>query len=98
MGLLAAVVKQISNVSPLAEGVTPSSGAPSLEGMQVLAIVFKDNASLLEVRTLIDSVHGRVIDGPGALGAWLVAVPKDKLDTNVKRLGTDKAVESVAAQ
>ena len=98
MGLLAAVVKQMSNVSPIVEGVTPSSGAPSLEGMQVLAIVFKDNASLLEVRTLIDSVQGRVIDGPGALGVWLVAVPKDKLDANTKRLGTDKAVESVAPQ
>ena len=98
MGLLAAVVKQMSNVSPIAVGVTPSSGAPSLEGMQVLAIVFKDNASLLEVRTLIDSVQGRVIDGPGALGVWLVAVPKDKFEANTKQLGANKAVESVAPQ
>ena len=98
MGLLAAVVKQMSNVSPIVEGVTPSSGAPTLESMQVLAIVFKDNASLLEVRTLIDSVQGRVIDGPGALGVWLVAVPKDKFEANTKQLGTSKAVESVAPQ
>ena len=98
MGLLAAVVKQMSNVSPIVEGVTPSSGAPTLEGMQVLAIVFKDNASLLEVRTLIDSVQGRVIDGPGAMGVWLVAVPKEKFEAKAKQLGTDKAVESVAPQ
>ena len=98
MGLLAAVVKQMGNMSPIAEGVTPSSGAPSLEGMQVLVVVFKDNASLLDVRTLIDSVQGRVIDGPGALGVWLVAVPKDKLDAHTKRLGSNNAVESVAPQ
>ena len=98
MGLLAAVVKQMSNIPTVAQGVTPSSGAPSLEGMQVLVIVFKDNASLLDVRTLIDSVQGRVIDGPGALGVWLVAVPKDKLDANTQRLGASKAVESVAPQ
>ena len=98
MGLLAAVVKQMSNITPVVEGVTPSTGALSLEGMQVLVIVFKDNASLLEVRTLIDSVQGRVIDGPGALGVWLVAVPKDKLDANTQRLGASKAVESVAPQ
>ena len=98
MGLLAAVVKQMSNIPTVTEGVTPSSGAPSLEGMQVLLIVFKDNASLLDVRTLIDSVQGRVIDGPGALGIWLVAVPKDQLDASLKRVGAAKAVESVAPQ
>lgn len=98
MGILAAVVKQMSQATTVVEGVTPSSGAPSLEGMQVLVIVFKDNASLLEVRTLIDSVQGRVIDGPGALGVWLVAVPKDKFEATFKRAGAAPAVESVAPQ
>ena len=98
MGILAAVVKQMSQATTVVEGVTPSSGAPSLEGMQVLVIVFKDNASLLEVRTLIDSVQGRVIDGPGALGVWLVAVPKDQFEASLKRAGAAKAVESVAPQ
>lgn len=98
MGLLAAVVKQMSQGQIAAVSVTPSSGAPSLEGLTVLTIVFKDSASLLEVRTLIDSVQGRVIDGPGALGVWLVAVPKDKLETSLKRLSSTKAVESVAIQ
>lgn len=96
MGLLAAVVKQMSQAPIVAESVLPASGAPSLEGMQVLTIVFKDSASLLDVRTLIDSVQGRVIDGPGALGVWLVAVPKDKLEATLKRLGAANAVESVA--
>lgn len=98
MGLLAAVVKQMSQVQTVVEGVSPASGAPSLEGMQVLAIVFKDTATLLEVRTLIDSLQGRVIDGPGSLGVWLVAVPKDKLDASLKTLATAKAVESAAPQ
>jgi hypothetical protein len=98
MGLLAAVVKQMNQVQNVSESVSPASGAPSLEGMSVLTIVFKDSASLLDVRTLIDSVEGRVIDGPGALGVWLVAVPKDKRDASLKRLSTAKAVESVAPQ
>ncbi len=96
MGLLAAVVKQMSQAPIVAESVLPASGAPSLDGMQVLTVVFKDNASLLDVRTLIDGVQGRVIDGPGALGVWLVAVPKDKLEATLNRLGAANAVESVA--
>ena len=98
MGLLAAVVKQMDQVTPVTESVSPASGAPSLDGMKVLTIVFKDSASLLDVRTLIDNVQGRVIDGPGALGVWRVAVPQDKLDASLKRLGAAKAVESVASQ
>ena len=98
MGLLAAVVKQMDQVTPVTESVSPASGAPSLDGMKVLTIVFKDSASLLDVRTLIDNVQGRVIDGPGALGVWQVAVPQDKLDASLKHLGAAKAVESVASQ
>ena len=98
MGLLAAVVKQMSQIQSVTESVSPASGAPSLVGMRVLTIVFKDSASLLDVRTLIDSVEGRVIDGPGALGVWQIAVPNDQLDASLKRLGAAKAVESVASQ
>ncbi len=98
MGLLAAAVKQISHMQAVSESVSPASGAPSLDGMTVLTIVFKDSASLLDVRTVIDGVQGRVIDGPGALGVWLVAVPKDKLDITLKRLGSASPVESVAPQ
>ena len=98
MGLLAAVVKQMSQGQIASVSVTPSSGAPSLVGVTVLTIVFKDSASLLDVRTLIDSVEGRVIDGPGALGVWQVAGPKDKLGASLKRLSAAKAVESVAPQ
>ena len=98
MGLLAAVVEQMNQALSVAESVSPASGAPFLDGMKVLTIVFKDSASLLDVRTLIDNVQGRVIDGPGALGVWRVAVPQDKLDASLKRLGAAKAVESVAPQ
>ena len=98
MGLLAAAVKQISQMQAVSESVMPSSGAPSLSGMVVLAIVFKDNATLLDVRNLIDSVQGRVIDGPGALGVWQVAVPKDKLEMTLKQLGAATSVQSVEQQ
>lgn len=98
MGLLALVVKQMSQAPTVTESVSPASGAPSLVGMQLLTIVFKDSASLLDLRTLIESVEGRVIDGPGALGVWQVAIPKDKLDASLKRLGAANAVESVTPQ
>ena len=98
MGLLAAVVKQMSEVQTATVSATPSSGARSLEGLTVLTIVFKDSASLLDVRKLIDSIQGRVIDGPGALGVWQVAVPKDKLDASLKRLSASNAIESAALQ
>lgn len=98
MGLLAAVVKQLNRAPSVAGSVSPASGTPSLQGMQVLSIVFKDSASLLEVRTLIDKAQGRVIDGPGALGVWLVAIPGDKLDATLKSLSAEKAVESVTSQ
>lgn len=98
MGLLAAVVKQMWQMQSVPESVSPASGAPSLQGMKMLTIVFKDSASLLEVRTLIDKAQGRVIDGPGALGVWLVAVPEDKLDATLKSLSAEKAIESIASQ
>lgn len=98
MGLLAAVVTQLRDVQTVVEGVVPASGAPSLEGSAMLSVVFKDSASLLEVRTLIDSVGGRVVDGPGALGVWLIAVPTKQLYASVKRLSTAPAIESVSAQ
>ena len=98
MGLLAGVVKRLNQAPPVAESVSPASGAPSLDGMSVLTIVFKDSASLLDVRTVIDNVQGRVVDGPGALGVWQVAVPKDQLNVSLKRLNAAKAVESVASQ
>ncbi len=98
MGLLAAVVTQLRDMQTVVEGVVPASGAPSLEGSAMLSVVFKDSASLLDVRILIDGVGGRVVDGPGALGVWLVAVPTKQLDTSVKRLSAAPAVESVSAQ
>lgn len=98
MGLLAVVGTQMRQVQTATVSATPSSGAPSLEGLTVLTIVFKDNASMLDVRALIDSIQGRVIDGPGALGVWQVAVPKDKLDASLKRLSASNAIESAAPQ
>lgn len=98
MGLLAAVVKQMSHPDVVVAGVTPSSGSQTLEGSIVLAVVFKDEATLLQMRELLDSVQARVIGGPGAIGVWEVAVPKERLNEAIKALGAAKVVESVAPQ
>lgn len=96
MGLLAAVVKQMSPERAEVTSATPLSGGQSVDGAIVLSVVFKDTASLLEVRTLVDSVQGRVVGGPGALGVWDVAVPKEKLAEALKTLTAAPAVESAS--
>jgi hypothetical protein len=96
MGLLAAVVKQMSPERAEVTNATPLSGGQSVDGAVVLSVVFKDSASLLEVRKLVDSVQGRVVGGPGALGVWEVAVPKEKLAEALQIFAAAPAVESVS--
>ena len=96
MGLLAAVVKQMSPERAEVTSATPLSGSQSVDGAIVLSVVFKDNASLLDVRTLVDSVQGRVVGGPGALGVWDVEVPKEKLAEALKIFAASTAVESAS--
>jgi hypothetical protein len=98
MGLLAAVVRYMYTVEPQIAIVSPASGNKGTADSVVLAIVFKDKATLLEVRKLLDSVQGHVVGGPGAIGVWEVAVPKEKLGETIKALGAAKIVESVAPQ
>jgi hypothetical protein len=96
MGLLAAVVKQMSPERAEVTSAAPLSGAKSVEGAVVLSVVFKDGASLLDVRQLIDGVQGQVVGGPGALGVWEVAVPKEKLAEALKTFAASPAVASVS--
>jgi hypothetical protein len=96
MGLLAAVVKQMSPQLAEVTSAAPLSGSQSVDGAVVLSVVFKDSASLLEVRTLVDSVQGRVVGGPGALGVWEVAVPKEKGAEALKTFIAAPAVESAS--
>ena len=96
MGILAAVVKMMSPERAEVTYATPLSGGQSVDGAVVLNVIFKDSASLLEVRKLVDSVQGRVVGGHGALGVWEVAVPKEKLAEALRIFAAAPAVESVS--
>jgi hypothetical protein len=98
MGLLAAVVRYTYNVEPQAAVVAPASGEKANPDSIILAVVFKDKATLQQMRQLLDSVQAQVSGGPGAIGVWEVAVPKDKLNETIKLFGASKIVESVAPQ
>jgi hypothetical protein len=98
MGLLAAVVRYTYNVEPQSAIVAPASGEKGLPDSIVLAMVFKDTATLKQVQQLLASVQAQVVGGPGAIGVWEVAVPKDKLNEAMKVFGTSKIVESAAPQ
>jgi hypothetical protein len=98
MGLLAAVVRYTYNVEPQAAIVAPASGEKGLPDSITLAVVFKDTATLKQVQQLLGSVQAQVVGGPGAIGVWEVAVPKDKLNEAMKVFGSSKMVESAAPQ
>lgn len=98
MGLLAAVVRYTYNVEPQTAVVAPASGEKGNPDSITLAVVFKDKATLKQMRQLLDSVQAQVVGGPGAIGVWEVAVPKDKLNEAMKVFGESKIVESAAPQ
>jgi hypothetical protein len=98
MGLLAAVVRYTYNVEPQAAVVAPASGSKTGQDTVVLALVFKDKATAEQMRKLLDSVQAQVVGGPGAIGVWEVAVPKDKLNEAMKAFNTSKILESVTPQ
>lgn len=98
MGLLAAVVRYTYNVEPQAAIVAPASGEKGLPDSITLAVVFKDNATLMQMQQLLGSVQAQVVGGPGAIGVWEVAVPKDKLNEAMKVFGASNIVESAAPQ
>lgn len=98
MGLLAALVRYTYNVEPQAAIVAPASGEKGLPDSITLAVVFKDNATLKQVQELLASVQAQVVGGPGAIGVWEIAVPKDKLNDAMKVFGASKIVESAAPQ
>lgn len=98
MGLLAAVVSYISKIEKQAAVVMPASGNKSLPNSIALAVVFSDKATLPQVQQLLGSVQAQVVGGPGAIGVWEIAVPKDRLTEAMKVFGASKIVESAAPQ
>ncbi len=98
MGLLAAVVRYYYNIETQSAIVAPASGEKGLPDSITLAVVFKDNATLKQVHQLLGSVQAQVVGGPGAIGVWEIAIPKDRLNEAIKVFGDSKIVESAAPQ
>ena len=98
MGFLAASVKQVHTLTTDVSMVTPSSGASRPTDGVVLKVVFKPKASVKDIMASINSVKGRVVGGPGALGIWEVEVSSDQLVNAAQTLGKSKTVESVAQE
>jgi hypothetical protein len=98
MGLLAALVRYTYNVEPQASVMAPASGSKVDPDSVVLAVVFKDKATVKQIQQLLSSLQAQVTGGPGAIGVWEVAVPKDKLNEAMKILGSSNIVESAAPQ
>lgn len=98
MGILAVVVRNFYNVAPQAAIVVPASGEKSLPDSITLAVVFKDKATLKQVNHLLGSVQAQVVGGPGAIGVWEIAVPKDRLNEAMKVFGASEIVASAAPQ
>jgi hypothetical protein len=98
MGLLAALVRYTYNIEPQSSVMAPAAGSKVDQDSIVLAVVFKDKATAKQIQQLLSSVQAQVTGGPGAIGIWEVAVPKDKLNDAMKILGSSKIVESAAPQ
>lgn len=74
---------------------TLSGGAAA--GGQLLQITFKPMATETQIRTLLSSVQGEIVAGPGALGVYVVRVPDRQGTAALEKLRMDgTTVDSVA--
>jgi hypothetical protein len=68
----------------------------SATGGQLLQITFKPQATEARIRTLLASVQGEIVAGPGALGVYAVRVPDLQGAAALEKLRNDStAVDSV---
>lgn len=73
------------------------SVAPQLALMEpVLQVTFKAETTERNMRLLLVRVAGRVIDGPGQLGDYIVAVPTDRIEPAKRELEESGLVEQVS--
>ncbi|MGC9162982.1 MAG: hypothetical protein ACP5F9_05470 [Thiomonas sp.] len=63
-----------------------------------LQIVFRDQASIAEVRAALQAAGASVRDGPSRLGVWQVEVPKAQASAALAQLAKSAVVEHVARQ
>jgi hypothetical protein len=98
IGLLAALVRYSSHSLPQENGVTSASGSQGIQGAVQLSVVFKDTATAFQMRTLLDSLQAQIVGGPGAIGVWVIAIPKENLTKAAQAMSQAPFVESATPQ
>ena len=69
---------------------TLSSGPVAVQGNAVL--VFRPDITEAQMRATLRDAHARLVDGPTAADAYIVAIPATERDTTVKALRNSKTV------
>lgn len=77
-------------------GVTTLSQTRLIEG-PVIQLVFTDEMTAGQIRTLLTEIDGDLISGPGALGVYEVELPENAdLDSLISQLSVREGVEQVS--
>lgn len=76
-------------------GYQPLSETGQVVG-PVLQVRFAPTASLAEIQALLEQIEGRIVDGPGALGLYRIALPEDANGEDA--LATLKAADGIVIQ
>ena len=71
--------------------VAPHAGLP----VPVLQVTFKPNVTERDMRLLLVKIAGRVIDGPGQLGDYIVSVPARQIEPARQHLEDSGLVDEV---
>lgn len=80
---------------PAQDTLRTLSGGMTASG-QLLQITFKPQATESQIRTLLASVQGEIVAGPGALGVYAVRVPDHQGAAALEKLRNDStAVDTV---
>jgi hypothetical protein len=65
---------------------TRSVGTPTIR----LRAVFQESTSEQQIRSVLQEVHGRIVDGPAQDGGYIMEVPAGDLATVQRKLDTLK--------
>ena len=92
-GLVAALLTQHTDAPYHTLGAAnPDSAAEAR-----LAVVFDPSISLVRVNALLQASGARIVDGPTATGAYVLAAPRADADKALARLRADRGVRTVVA-
>lgn len=91
----AAMIGALLSRPPVDHLAPLSANAPV--GNTLLQITFKPQATEIQIRSLLASVQGDLVAGPGALGVYVVRVPDGQGTAALAKLNNDRsAIESIA--